>query len=78
VEQKIAGIERLAREILTQTQDLRTELGTGESADNMWARMIREVLTEIDKRGAPSECPKVSDDPSRPTGFVGGTRGLDL
>jgi hypothetical protein len=51
VEQKIAGIERLGREILSQAQDLRVELGKGESADDMWARMIREVLAEIDKRG---------------------------
>src|ERR687892_523901 len=51
VEQKIAGIERLAREILAQAKELRIELGKGESGDDMWARMNREVLAEIDKRG---------------------------
>jgi hypothetical protein len=51
VEQKLAGIERSAREVLAQAQELRVELGKGESADDMWARMIRDVLAEIDKRG---------------------------
>src|SRR6266542_738024 len=58
VEQRLARIERLAREQLDQVAQLREELGKGESSDEMWARMIHHVLSEVDRRGgsvAPQE-----------------------
>ena len=51
IEHRLARIERLAREQLDQVGQLRGELGRGESADEMWARMLYQVLKEVDKRG---------------------------
>jgi hypothetical protein len=51
VEQRLARIERLAGDTLDQVAQLREELGRGESAAEMWARMLYQVLSEVDSRG---------------------------
>ncbi|MGH9195656.1 MAG: hypothetical protein ACRD1T_07955, partial [Acidimicrobiia bacterium] len=51
IEQRLARIERLARDQLDQVAQLRQDLGRGESAEQMWARMLFELLAEIDRRG---------------------------
>lgn len=51
IDQRLARLERLANEQLEQVAQLREELGRGESSDDMWARMIYQVLSELERRG---------------------------
>jgi hypothetical protein len=51
VEQRLSRIERLARDTLAEVALLREELGRGESAEQTWARMLYEVLSEVERRG---------------------------
>jgi hypothetical protein len=51
IERKLARIERAANDVLEQLQQLRVELGRGESQGAMWRRMLHQVLDEIDKAG---------------------------
>lgn len=51
VEQRLSRIERLAKATLAEVAQLREELGRGESAEETWARMLYDVLSEVEKRG---------------------------
>lgn len=49
--QRLARLERLAKEQLEEIAQLRVELDRGESSDDMWARMIFQVLSQVEQRG---------------------------
>jgi hypothetical protein len=51
VEQRLSRIERLAAATLKEVAQLRGEFGRAESAEELWARMLYDVLSEAETRG---------------------------